>query len=152
MSPRIYNTCRLTAAAIVLFWLPTFTMIGCGRSGSARYEVSGTVTIDGKPLNSGSILFSPLGSGPTAGGKIADGQFLLARDKGPTAGSYRVEILAYQPTGRQIPDPDSPGKTTEEIGQVIPARYNVQSELRAKITAAGTNHFEFATTGKKARR
>ena len=109
--------------------------------GINRVEVSGTVTLDGQPLSEGSIVFQPIAEGPSAGGSIRDGRFTIERAGGPGPGKYRVEILAYQSTGRQIPDADFPGKMTDELRQVIPKRYNTDTELLVNVSADGDNHF-----------
>lgn len=79
---------------------------GCGRkSGLERASVGGEVTLDGQPVQQGSIRFVCLTGGPTAGGQIEDGSYHIPRDKGPPLGRHRVEVSAPQKTGRQIPSP-----------------------------------------------
>ena len=134
------------ALLAALVWLPA--LAGCGGSGIDRVEVSGTVTFDGKPLEQGSIEFQPIAAGPSAGGKIAGGEFTIAEDQGPSPGSYRVEIRSYQPTGRKVPDPDFPGKMEEEKRNVVPKRYNDATTLQKEITAEGPNRFAFELTAR----
>ena len=128
----------------VVFLLSAVTCFGCGGESLDRVPVSGTVTLDGSPLPSGSIRFHPLGDGQSAGGSIEAGAFSIPQADGPAPGEYRVEVVSFQPTGRQIPDPDSPGQTKEEQEQVIPQRYNRQSELTASVSATDKNAFNFA--------
>ena len=68
----------------------TAVVAGCGRSNSAVYPVSGTVTYNGTAVADGSIVFIPGDKHLAAdGGKIADGRFaFLAK-----AGQNRVEIM-----------------------------------------------------------
>ncbi len=57
---------------LLVFTLPLFA--GCGRND--KTEVYGTVTVDGQPLEEGSITFIALGqNGRSAGGLIRDGQY-----------------------------------------------------------------------------
>lgn len=113
---------------------------GCGSADDyARIPVQGRITLDGRPLESGTISFAPLNAGPSTQGAIADGAYAIGRSTGPAAGTYRVEIHSMRPTGRRVPDNDNPGETIEEVRNAIPDRYNVRSELRAEVkTGAGT--------------
>jgi hypothetical protein len=86
--------------------LATITAIGCGDDGlGKRYPVSGTVTYNDKPVESGTISFYPVGgtgqtSGPEsrgASGVIKDGKYTLStqgEDDGAFAGDYEVSISA----------------------------------------------------------
>jgi hypothetical protein len=121
---------------------------GCGDGSDSfdRQAVSGSVTLDGKPIT-GDILFIPMGNGASAGGGIADGTYSIGRAAGPSPGSYRVEVVSIQPTGRTIPDRDGPpGSTAEEKANVVPARYNAKSELTAEVKKGVPNTFIFPLT------
>jgi hypothetical protein len=118
---------------------------GCGQTsdGINRQPVSGAVTLDKKPLTQGSITFIPLADGPSAGGTINQGRYSIARADGPAPGSYRVTIVAMQPTGRKLPDPEGPpGSLAEELQNIVPPRYNTKSELKAEVKA-GANTLDF---------
>src|SRR5437868_13520177 len=57
---------------------------GCGQGGDnlPRQAVSGKVTIDGQPLDTGEITFVPTagaGAGPAAGGKVENGAYSISR-------------------------------------------------------------------------
>jgi hypothetical protein len=133
---------QVYAAAAILV---AAAVAGCGEAsdGIDRQPVSGSITLDGKPL-AGDVTFIPIGNGTSAGGTIADGAFSIARTAGPSPGLYRVEISSVQPTGRSIPDRDGPpGSTTEERKNVVPGRYNVNSQLRAEVKKDGPNTFSF---------
>jgi len=126
----------LTAGVLVL-------VAGCGGSGIERVEVSGTITLDGKPVESGSVLLIPLKGGPTAGRAFTGGEFHIGQSDGPSPGPYRVEITAFRGTGEMIPDGDFPDKLEERQEQYIPPRYNDQSELEVQVSAEGENHWDF---------
>ena len=119
-------------------------LLGCG-SQDPRRGLSGTVTLDGEPLALGSISFRGLRgtSGPTAGGEIKEGQFIVPRDGGTFTGTFRVEISATRKTGKQVQDPLL-GMMVDEFEQIIPKQYNLQSELSVEVTADGPNEYEFA--------
>src|SRR5688500_13010891 len=61
-------------------------LAGCGAD-SDRGAVSGTVTLDGKPVENGSISFVPIEGtqSPSAGAVIGNGTYEIPRDKGPMA-------------------------------------------------------------------
>jgi hypothetical protein len=119
---------------------------GCGGAGDGivRQAISGRVSLDGKPLDRGQLTLIPIQAGPTAGGNIADGVFTINRSEGPSAGKYRVMIVAIRPTGRRVRDADGPpGSTVEELANVIPECYNTKTELEVDVKSEGANTFTF---------
>ena len=126
-------------------------LAGCGR-GDGRATVVGEVSLDGAPLATGLIEFTPAPgtTGVAAGGVIENGSYAIP-DKGPLPGSYQVRITAIRATGRQVPMPTigpgaRPGAMMEEKVQYIPARYNTETELVVEIEA-GKNRHNFELEG-----
>lgn len=133
------------AAALAL------TAAGCGApAGPARQPVAGTVTLDGKPLDSGTITFLPDDGGPGAFGPIHAGTYQFSAADGPPPGRYRVEIVDPRPTGKQVPDPDAPSGTVAEVRNAIPPRYNARTELEAVVVDTADNSFPFDLSTRKA--
>lgn len=130
-------------------WIPCLLLLaaGCGESDVSREAVSGTVTLDGKPLPQGSILFTPLGEGPSAGGEIVDGRYTLPQHLGAGPGKYRVELNSWRPTGRITHD-EATGMDDEHLISIIPKRYNQRSELEVEIQSDGKNSFDFELESK----
>ena len=131
-------------------WIYPFAALACIAAGCdgpdelGRRAISGTVTLDGKALASGSVTYVPTESGPAVGATIEDGRFSIDRESGPIPGAYRVEILAIRPTGRTIADPEGPkGSTVEERKNIVPDRYGSQSTLTSDVTPTGPNTFEY---------
>jgi hypothetical protein len=129
-------------------FLPLFLVAavsGCSLSGDnlPREPVSGTVTLDGQPLASGTIQFTPVdqATGVAGGDAIRDGRFSIPRETGLVPGSYRVAIYSAGAAGRtkgQAPE----GRQIAKAGparESIPAKYNAQSELKAEIKKGGSN-------------
>ncbi len=125
---------------------------GCGQGdGLPREPISGTVTLDGEPLELGSIQLYPTdqGAGIAVGEFIKDGRFEIARDVGPIPGTYSVMIFAEG----QAPDPNAPpadempgeiqAKPAPRTGR-IPIRYNFETELKAEVKAGEPNTYDFA--------
>ena len=119
--------------------------LGCSGQSGDRLEVTGEVTFAGNPLPNGSISFVSIDSGTSAGASLEDGTFRIPLSRGPEPGSYRVEIVSYQGTGEMSEDPDT-GEPAETLRQVVPGRYNEQSELVVQISSSDDNEFEFALT------
>jgi hypothetical protein len=117
---------------------------GCGGGdGLPRQAVSGSVTLDGKPLAGGSIQFQP-GPGSSAavsgGAVIADGRFAIAREQGLVPGSYKVMIFSH---GGAEAAPEAPGPQTGPPPERIPARYNASTTLTADVAQDKPNEFQF---------
>ncbi len=75
---------------------------GCGGSGDTtkRFDLSGTVTFDGKPVASGTILLEPDAGkgnrGPAGFAKIVDGKFDTALGgKGTVGGPHVARISGF---------------------------------------------------------
>lgn len=117
---------------------------GCSADrGPQRVEVSGKVQFDGQPLSTGTITFIPEGQGTAASGQIANGEFHLPKDQGPSPGKCRVEILSFQDTGRKVEGPSG-----AELKQVIPTKYNTSSSLECVLIAEQLNSCEFKLASK----
>jgi hypothetical protein len=123
----------------------TFSMTGCGASkqGPAplvQAVVSGTINLDGKPMSEGVIVFSSPG---VAGVPIPikDGKF----EGKVAAGEKRVEITAFR-AGEPVMMGDKPGPPVSE--NYIPARFNTESTLTAKIEAGGAKDLKFEVESK----
>src|SRR5262249_43246424 len=109
-------------------------------------------TVDGSPLPQGSIEFIPLDPrmGQTGATGIKDGQYAISAERGLVAGEYRVQIRALKPTGKKYWDgmgderrPASQKNYVEEMKPYIPARYNDQSTLKAKVEPGKVNEFDY---------
>jgi hypothetical protein len=112
--------CSLAAAVAGVLVLS-----GCGGdSGPQRYNVSGSVTFDGKPVPAGSVLFEPDrskgNSGPAAAVKIKDGKYDSKIDgKGTVGGPHVVKITGMD----GVPQEDFPD------GTVLFAEYSTTVDL-----------------------
>ena len=138
---------------------------GCGRTDDLpRERVSGTITLDGVALDSGTITFMPsakAGAGTAAATAIKGGSYAIPAGEGPVPGSYLVSIAS--PTSE--PDPAGAAakpaakagraKASSEAGATgepaegpirdrVPPRYNDKSTLTADVTKGGKNTFDFA--------
>jgi hypothetical protein len=106
---------------------------GCGGGGPQVAPVSGTVTLDGKPLPNAEVMFVPVGGGRPSTARTVDGgryELLFKRGQsGAIVGPHSVRIWVSHEVVRNPPK--------------IPARYDSQSELRREVKAGEDNVFDF---------
>ncbi len=107
-------------------------------------EVTGVVTLDGKPVPKASVAFSPTNGMRGASGQTNEaGEFELsyAACMGAPLGEHTVEIS----TRREIQDEF--GGVAGMEPETIPAQYRGNdTTLTATVTADGENHFVFDLT------
>jgi hypothetical protein len=128
---------------------------GCGADADElpRRAVSGTITLDGQPLEAGMISFVPDGPGQqnpvTAGAVIRQGAYSIDADKGLTPGNYRVSIISEakstKPKDGRGP---GPGELKAATKEPIPARYNTRTKLEAEVKIDGSTTFNYELTSK----
>jgi hypothetical protein len=119
--------------------------VGCGQVGPARAPIQGKVTVGGKPLAAGRILFTPIAptQGPAASARITAGEFKLEHADGPVVGQNRVEVEADLNLGFEIDDEAAYAKRGGRRlpNNPIPPAFNTQSTLTAEVEA-GDNTFD----------
>jgi hypothetical protein len=131
----------MRSALLLTFCL---TLCGCGLWGKGepeRVPVSGTVTLDGKPLADGLLYFKTISLGTIDSAEINDGAFQGKAE----LGDRRVEIFAYE-KGTVRPkgdDPMIPMSSRTRGKSLIPERYNLDSTLTVTVTREGPNQFTF---------
>ncbi|OWK37556.1 hypothetical protein FRUB_06676 [Fimbriiglobus ruber] len=114
---------------------------GCGPSGPKMVPVSGEVTFNGKPVETGDILFMPAeGHAAPEGGRIVNGRYECTC----VPGKKRVEVRAT----REIPGTsDSMRGGRPRVEDYVPRQFNVDTTLTADVPAAGSNSINFPLTG-----
>jgi hypothetical protein len=114
-------------------------IVGCGEA-DGRLPLSGVVTWQGRPLQRGSIVFVPASGhrGPKVGAEIVAGQYQIAKERGPTAGTYRVEVRSD--SGERPHSPTDSRPRTAPVAQPvsISSEFNSQSRLTVAISADRT--------------
>ncbi|PQO27198.1 hypothetical protein C5Y97_28565 [Blastopirellula marina] len=106
-------------------------------------NINGTVTMDGEPVEAGSITLTPVdGSSKVGGGAFENGTFSTRAAPGEMAVQIRGhEIVKLpHPTREQV----ERGLDTERH-EIIPGAYNSASKLRITISPDNTT-FDFALT------
>jgi len=120
------------------------TVFAAGCDGSKFAEVSGTVTVDGTPVETGSITFLPAdGMTPTAGGEIKDGKYNVQ----VPIGLMKVSISVPKVIGKKkiYPTPESPEMPITK--EALPERYNEKTELTLEVKS-GANPKDWELSGK----
>ncbi len=126
--------------------LTTFLACGCGQDPHRTAPVSGTVTLNDKPLVDASVEFFPIskpGMSPGAtsrGATNTQGQFTLTTTEGkPGAivGQHQVQVLTAKATA-------VPGTERVELSpERVPQRYNARTELKFTVPEEGTGAADF---------
>src|SRR5262249_54693299 len=134
-----------------------FLGLGLGCGGGKVAPVSGRITLDGEPLANASVTFQPMAQAnnpnPGPGSSAitdAEGRYTLEvvgwKRKGAIIGKHRVSIIAYQ--GGALP------KVTNDFNpqlppQIVPRRYNSDTELEIDVLPGGTDAADFPLTSKE---
>jgi hypothetical protein len=120
-------------------------LTGCGPKDMGR--VSGTVTLDGKPLPDAVIQFQPTnGERPSAAATDSAGRYELmyaTTTKGARVGEHAVTISTYS----EFKVDEETGNRSPGSPELLPAKYNIKSELK-KTVEAGNNTIDFELDSK----
>jgi hypothetical protein len=130
----------MTTASWLLAGVSLCCVTGCNRGyeGARRYPLSGTVRVDGQPMEAGAISFIPgEDKQRVSGGSITDGVYSVDEASGANGGKYKVEIHWYKKTGRTLIHPDT-GDPYEERAEGLPDRYHKNSELTVEVSSDKT--------------
>lgn len=122
---------------LLIFMLScTPAFVGCGGGISGEGErVSGTVTVDGDLVESGSIAFKSFDDKTPAGTSIREGKYEAIVPRGKTRVEIRVPVVVGQ---RKLYDtPDSP--LMDVTRESLPAKYHDQTELELEVVAGGNS-------------
>jgi hypothetical protein len=134
---------RLCASFLAMLLL---LLAGCGPR-SDRLAVGGSVTLDGAPLDEGSIRLTSTGSGKlfASGAMIQNGKFHVPQEKGLPPGTYRVEISSPDTAAPLVVYKGVPGEPAlpPTAPERIPPEYNFNSKQTIEVTTGGDNVFKF---------
>ena len=130
---------------------------GCSRSDRPELgQVTGTVTMDGAPLNGIAVVFYPENGRPARGKTDQNGKYALTyihKTPGTKVGTNRVEIAPNE----EGEDESEESANTEDTGAApapqklkkvkVPDRYNTNSILKADVFP-GENVLDFTLVSK----
>jgi hypothetical protein len=122
-------------AAVLLLAVVGLVAGGCG--GKNEMSVSGKVTVEGEPVDTGSITFTAAdGKTYVAGGEIQNGQYKVSIPPG----KKKVQIRALKKGAPKEVRDEVSGKTysSDTVTRMAPAEYEaVDSPLEADVTKNG---------------
>lgn len=124
----------LRVLSLAGFALSALGAVGCGPSAPPQYQVSGNVSLDGAPLDEGTIYFKTVSTGAIEAIPIVGGRFEGTAE----AGERRIEIASIRTETKE-----SEGMSSQIETNLIPSNYNVESELQETVTPEGPNTFDF---------
>jgi hypothetical protein len=127
------NRILLALAGLALACQAGCSSLETGEFKDERFAVKGTVNLDGKPLESGTIAF--VGEGEKqrpAGGPIVAGKFEIPQGQGPNAGKYKVQVRSLKSTGKKFKDSDT-GEMKDVMEESLPKRYHDNTILTATV-------------------
>jgi hypothetical protein len=136
-------------------------LVGCGEDNPlGRKAISGKVTLDGTPLDHGSVSFQPQqtpGAANTAavntGAVIEKGQYSIPADQGLLPGTYRVAISSPEQAAIDTTDPNEAMKQAATGAappkERVPEKYNAKSALTIEVKSDGPGTFDFDLKSKE---
>jgi hypothetical protein len=138
-----FNRARRVLFIVVSAWL---VVPGCGGGDSGNLPtapVSGTLSVEGKPVAAGAIHFHPQ-KGQAASGIVKDGKFTLTTyndGDGAIVGKHRVALEVVE----EVPTAD--GDTTTK--SLLPKKFSSpdSSGIELEIPAAGRPNLQINVVG-----
>lgn len=119
--------------------------VGCGDGRPTRVPVSGQVTIDGQPLQFGSILFTIAGGRPAGGSIGKDGRYKLTSYEpgdGAMVGEYTVAITGNEALGETAARWHAPKKYKDAATSGLTATVEgPRDDLNFELTWDGAKPF-----------
>ncbi len=134
--------------SLAVIWLTVvITLSGCSRSGFDS-SVSGSVTLDGKTLGQGGVVFVPISESknPSVGTIRRNGSYALktANTPGLNSGKYRVTVSALD-----TPNPPPGVRDTTPAKQLVPEKYtNINTSGIEYDVKPGSNTFNIDLVSK----
>ena len=123
---------------------------GCSPSGLPVAPVTGTITLDGKPLQGARVCFQPrsagnalIAGGPSYGETDESGRYELATlngMRGAVVGEHRVMIS----TQKKKADPEGTARVIVLAEERVPEAYHNKSTLARTVPEAGLSACDFS--------
>jgi hypothetical protein len=134
-------------SVVFVFLASALFFAGCGDNPHKTVPVSGTVKKDGKGLPNAKVLFQPetkpgaTASDSSVGTTDSSGNFILKTTSGKDGAVWGKHVVRIT-TGEA--EPAQEGQPVKVIKpETVPAKYNVNSELKYEVPQEGTNAANF---------
>lgn len=131
--------------ALTLTLISTVLTAGCGRGDKLPLvDVSGTVTLNGQPLEDATVVFYPIAGGRPSVGQTDESGFYdlkyVENQTGALAGRHKVSIST-------LIEPDSDSSDPQLLAgrpEKLPATYNLQTMLQAELNPGSAQILNFS--------
>lgn len=135
---------KLHLLALLCVALSAVAFSGC-KPDDGLCDVEGKVTLDGQPLATGTINIGPMSGqkGTAVGGKIENGMYKVRASEGEMIVTIRSQKLVKIENPTQD---DIDHGVTERDEEIIPSKYNQQSELKMTVKKGEKNVVNFDLT------
>ncbi len=123
-------------------------LVGCGSDGPELAEVTGTVTVDSKPVGNAIITFIPTGGTTSYGKTDSQGVYKLMftdTKSGAMLGTHKVEIEVKRYSKDEITEMKAGGLDVSTEYVQIPKKYKEPGALKAEVKR-GRNTIDFTMT------
>lgn len=124
MQARAFNRCFVVCGILAI-------LVGCD-AGERRYAVSGTLTLDGDPVDNVTIIFTPVGEGLSGAAEVFEGEFSCGEVGGPSKGMHNVRISPNEAEMEEVQEDASELKTPRK--PKVPLKYQRLGGLQVEIT------------------
>ncbi len=109
-------------------------LAGChAKDGPARFDLSGAVTYDGKPVARGYITFAPDASkgngGPGASAEIRDGKYTVMAGRGSIGGPHVITVNGFDGVGYSTNDGPGGCAIPHPIGRPLFTSVEIKADL-----------------------
>jgi len=118
------------------------TVAGCGEANPlGRRAIYGAVSHQGKPVDYGSIQFSPDDAmrGVSSGAMIENGKYQIKASQGLPPGAYHV-MISSPDRSKQEKIEGPPGDERSLAVERIPKKYNLQTTLKIEVQKGRGSH------------
>ncbi|QDT64012.1 transthyretin-like family protein [Calycomorphotria hydatis] len=133
---------KSSLVSLVLSTLITCALSGCGSDTPPLEQVTGIVTLDGKPVEGAIVRFHPELGRVSIGVTNEEGVYELrytSNASGSLIGKHDVTISKHLPDPNAVTNEDNEPPTVE----IIPSKYTEPGELTAEVVE-GENQIDFA--------
>jgi hypothetical protein len=134
-----------SSSCLLLSVTLTMMLSACSKNEIDLSQVTGVITLDGQPLESAQIEFTPEAGRISIGTSDAAGRYHLRytnERNGALHGKHKVSITTALPPVQEEGAPWTKGRK-----ELLPARYNSKTELTAEVKP-GKNDINFELTSK----
>ncbi len=129
--------------ALILLLIASFSpLLGCGADTGGRVPVSGSVTLNGEPLESGTIQFAAADGSQLGGATITAGKYEIPAAQGLLPGNYTVRVSSVQEAASSEEAPGDSSVAEAQNKDLIPAEFNTDSKVTAEIKEGSSNTFD----------